>query len=94
MPYASGRVIHGANAHIMEVPGFLEEHLEAKYRAQVTDAVLSDYPYVEGGRNPIKRFEASMEAAGTSESQKQRFYCDNFIDLMGAGLAPELRAAA
>ena len=54
----------------------------------------SDYPHVEGGRNPIKRFEASMSAAGTSEQQKQRFYCDNFVDLMGAGLAPELRAAA
>ncbi len=54
----------------------------------------SDYPHVEGGRNPIKRFEASMETAGTSEGQKQRFYCDNFVDLMGAGLAPELRAVA
>jgi len=54
----------------------------------------SDYPHVEGGRNPIKRFEASMEAAGIGEAQKQRFYCDNFIDLMGAGLAPELRKAA
>jgi hypothetical protein len=94
MPYASGRVIHDADAHIMDVPGFLEEHLEAKYRAQVTDAVLLDYPHVEGGRHPIKRFEASMAAAGTSEPQKQRFYCDNFVDLMGAGLAPELRAAA
>ena len=50
----------------------------------------SDYPHVEGGRHPIKRFEASMEKAGTTEAQKQRFYCDNFIDLMGAGLAPEL----
>src|SRR5260370_8773105 len=40
MPYASGRVIHDADAHIMEVPGFLAEHLEARYRAQVTDAVL------------------------------------------------------
>ncbi len=54
----------------------------------------SDYPHIEGGRNPIKRFEASMETAGTSEHQKQRFYCDNFVDLMGAGLAAELRAAA
>jgi predicted TIM-barrel fold metal-dependent hydrolase len=54
----------------------------------------SDYPHVEGGRHPIKRFEASMEAAGTSQTQKQRFYCDNFIDLMGAGLAPELRPVA
>ena len=49
----------------------------------------SDYPHVEGGRNPIKRFEASMETAGISEAQKQRFYCDNFVDLMGRGLAPD-----
>ena len=40
MPYASGRVIHDADAHIMEVPGFLAEHLEAKYRTAVTDSVL------------------------------------------------------
>ena len=45
----------------------------------------SDYPHVEGGRNPIKRFEESM--AGLSEGEKQRFYCDNFVDLMGRGLA-------
>jgi hypothetical protein len=44
----------------------------------------SDYPHVEGGRNPIKRSEASMQ--GLSEAQKQRFYCDNFADLMGRGL--------
>ena len=46
MPYASGRVIHDADAHIMEVPGFLEEHLEAKHRATVTDKVL--FPRHEG----------------------------------------------
>jgi len=45
----------------------------------------SDWPHVEGGRNPIKRFEASME--GLSERARQRFYCDNFVDLMGRGLA-------
>jgi predicted TIM-barrel fold metal-dependent hydrolase len=45
----------------------------------------SDYPHVEGGRNPIKRFEASM--AGCGEAAKQRFYCDNFRDLMGPALA-------
>jgi predicted TIM-barrel fold metal-dependent hydrolase len=44
----------------------------------------SDYPHVEGGRNPIKRFEESLE--GVSEDQKQRFYHDNFVDLMGRGL--------
>ena len=25
--------------------------------------------------------------AGLDERTKQRFYCDNFVDLMGAGLA-------
>ena len=44
-------------------------------------------PELDGGRHPIKRFEASMEAANINEQQKQRFYCDNFVDLMGAGLA-------
>ena len=41
----------------------------------------SDYPHVEGGRNPIRRFEASM--TGLGDAAKQRFYCDNFVDLMG-----------
>jgi predicted TIM-barrel fold metal-dependent hydrolase len=44
----------------------------------------SDYPHVEGGRNPIKRFEARI--AQLSEDAKQRFYCDNFVDLMGPAL--------
>jgi predicted TIM-barrel fold metal-dependent hydrolase len=44
----------------------------------------SDYPHVEGGRNPIKRFEESM--VELSEPEKQRFYHDNFVDLMGRGL--------
>ena len=44
----------------------------------------SDYPHVEGGRNPIRRFEESL--CETSEEAKQRFYYDNFVDLMGNGL--------
>jgi predicted TIM-barrel fold metal-dependent hydrolase len=48
----------------------------------------SDYPHVEGGRNPLRRFEASL--AGASERAKQCFYCENFVDLMG----PALPAAA
>jgi len=44
----------------------------------------SDWPHVEGGRNPLKRFEDSM--ANLGERTKQRFYADNFVDLMGAGL--------
>ena len=41
----------------------------------------SDYPHVEGGRRPIERFERSL--GSTSEAVRQRFYCDNFLDLMG-----------
>jgi predicted TIM-barrel fold metal-dependent hydrolase len=45
----------------------------------------SDYPHVEGGRNPLARFDRSLE--GVSDEAKQRFYCDNFVDLMGPSLA-------
>lgn len=43
----------------------------------------SDYPHVEGGRRPIERFERSLGDA--PDSVRQAFYCDNFLDLMGAG---------
>ncbi len=49
----------------------------------------SDFPHVEGGRNPLKRFNDALE--GCSARQIERFYCDNFIDLMGEGLAADLR---
>ena len=49
----------------------------------------SDYPHVEGGRNPLKRFGASM--ANTTDLETRRFYRDNFVDLMGAGLPSDLR---
>jgi predicted TIM-barrel fold metal-dependent hydrolase len=52
----------------------------------------SDFPHVEGGRNPLKRFGESL--AGTSAAAQHRFYADNFVDLMGAGLAEDLRAPA
>jgi predicted TIM-barrel fold metal-dependent hydrolase len=42
----------------------------------------SDYPHVEGGRRPYERFEASLGDA--SDDVRRRFYCDNFLDLMGA----------
>lgn len=48
----------------------------------------TDYPHVEGGRRPMERFERSLGNA--SEAVKQRFYVDNFVDMMGAGLPTEL----
>ena len=64
MPYASGRVIHDADAHIMEVPGFLEEHLEAKYRGHVGDSVL--FPRRDGFHSHLK--DAHKDGAGGADS--------------------------
>ncbi|HVT24370.1 MAG TPA: amidohydrolase family protein [Rhizomicrobium sp.] len=52
----------------------------------------SDFPHVEGGRNPLKRFNESL--TGITPRAIERFYCDNFIDLMGEGLARDLRRPA
>ena len=49
----------------------------------------SDFPHVEGGRNPLKRFDESL--VGTSNLQQDKFFSGNFVDMMGAGLAPDLR---
>lgn len=48
----------------------------------------SDFPHVEGGRNPLKRFSESLE--GVSAAGRRKFFRDNFITLMGAGLAADL----
>ena len=49
----------------------------------------TDFPHVEGGRNPLKRFGETLNGlpAGTLDA----FYAENFIDMMGNGLEPELR---
>jgi predicted TIM-barrel fold metal-dependent hydrolase len=44
----------------------------------------TDFPHVEGGRRPYERFERSLGDA--SEAVRQRFYAENFVDLMGRGL--------
>jgi len=41
----------------------------------------SDHPHVEGGRNPLKRFDASLE--GIDDHARDRFFADNFRDLIG-----------
>ncbi|HZJ25949.1 MAG TPA: amidohydrolase family protein [Acidimicrobiia bacterium] len=45
----------------------------------------TDYPHVEGGRRPLERFEASL--GDCSEEVRDRFYRDNFADLMGTAMA-------
>jgi uncharacterized protein len=46
----------------------------------------SDYPHTEGGRNPLKRFEASLDAEQCTPAEREAFYRTNFEDLMGAAL--------
>src|SRR3954469_7302611 len=41
----------------------------------------SDYPHVEGGRNPVKRFDASLE--GCDDATREAFFSGNFADLLG-----------
>lgn len=52
----------------------------------------SDYPHKEGGRDPIKRFDNSIKHL--SDNAKQRFYCDNFVDMMGSGLSETIALTA
>jgi predicted TIM-barrel fold metal-dependent hydrolase len=44
----------------------------------------SDYPHTEGGRNPVKRFEASLDAWDCTAAERDAFYSNNMIDLVGA----------
>jgi len=45
----------------------------------------SDYPHIEGGRNPLKRF--ALSTPNLSEAAKERFYASNYADLIGARVA-------
>lgn len=53
----------------------------------------SDYPHKEGGRDPIAKFESSMDAYGISEADREKFYNTNFDDLMGGHPAPAAKAS-
>ena len=44
----------------------------------------SDYPHVEGGRNPIRRFETTFGDA--PDAVREAFYRRNLVDLMGGAL--------
>jgi predicted TIM-barrel fold metal-dependent hydrolase len=43
----------------------------------------SDYPHPEGGRDPIGRFDATLDAAGSASRARESFYYRNFASLMG-----------
>lgn len=45
----------------------------------------SDYPHIEGGRNPLGRFDASL--AETDAAARERFFAGNFVTLFPAAVA-------
>lgn len=60
------------------------EDVGAMIRESNPDLYLfsSDYPHIEGGRNPLGRFDSSLE--GLDQSVVEKFYSQNMADLIGA----------
>ena len=60
------------------------EDVGAMVRESNSDLYLfsSDYPHIEGGRNPLGRFEASLK--GMSEEVLNKFYADNMSRLLNS----------
>jgi hypothetical protein len=52
----------------------------------------TDYPHVEGGRNPIARFEGAL--GERSEAVRAKFYAENFLRIFPNARAPAPAAAA
>lgn len=42
----------------------------------------TDYPHPEGGRDPIARFESSLDRAGIAPGDRLGFWYENFADLL------------
>ena len=59
------------------------EDVGAMIRESNADLYLfsSDYPHIEGGRNPLGRFEASLE--GMNDEVQNKFYSENMATLLG-----------
>ena len=60
------------------------EDVGAMVRESNADLYLfsSDYPHIEGGRNPLGRFEASLD--GMPEEVLNKFYADNMAGLLNS----------
>mgnify|MGYP000470401427 FL=1 len=51
----------------------------------------SDYPHIEGGRNPIARFESAL--GDRSNAVRDKFYAENFLRIFPGARVEALRAA-
>jgi predicted TIM-barrel fold metal-dependent hydrolase len=50
----------------------------------------SDYPHIEGGRNPIARFESAL--GEREEAVREKFYAENFLRIFPGARVKEGRA--
>ena len=68
----------------MAFPPYPFEDVGAMIRESNADLYLfsSDYPHIEGGRNPLGRFEASLE--GMNDEVQNKFYSENMATLLGS----------
>jgi predicted TIM-barrel fold metal-dependent hydrolase len=77
MPYAEGRIIHDADAHIMETPTWLRDHAEAPFRQRL----------------PVLRYPSGNELRQTgSPEEQQRDLVASFEKLRQKHLSDEYRA--
>ena len=93
MPYISDRFVHDADAHV-QVRVTPYPHEPAGWIIKQTGVGVpmfsTDYPHIETGRNPYRRFEASLAAESVTEAERDAFYRWNFEDFMGKALEPVL----
>jgi predicted TIM-barrel fold metal-dependent hydrolase len=77
MPYSQGRIVHDADAHIMETPTWLRDHAEAAYR----------------DRMPVLRYPGGNELRQTGDpADQQRDLVAAFDALRERHASPEYRA--
>ncbi|HEY1830103.1 MAG TPA: amidohydrolase family protein [Acidimicrobiales bacterium] len=78
MPYVEGRLVHDADAHIMETPTWLRDHAEAAYR----------------DRLPVLRYVSGNELRQTgSPEEQQRDLLSSFDKLAAKHRSEEYRAS-
>jgi uncharacterized protein len=44
----------------------------------------TDFPHAEGGRDPLRRFENSLNEFAIAADARDRFYAHNFVELIGS----------
>ncbi len=76
----------------MWLDSVMAKHDDAAFRAGAADEVMTRklfdaqlrLPHTEGGRNPVKHFETSLDDHDCTEAERDAFYANKMIDLVGA----------